>query len=736
MSSYATSMIDKLDLQAYMRGFESFLARPKPLFIEGDQNRHLEMIQALDSVEFNPPKATVDLIPSINFLRKQGVITLDVIFEFVKIIRYFNYLKTLSLPAKLFDFIADVHVPDELREILDFYHDDGMIDDSCDETLASINSFLEKTYKNISADMNAQMQKESVQEFLVDRQVHLHQHQETLLLKAGFNRTLEGTIIGRSPAGYFYVQPNSVAKIKKQSEHYIQEKETLLYSYAKKFSSIMLTWLRFLEFVNKRFDLLDHYQARVCFARSKNYEFIGAKKEAPLILDRFCHPALSNPKPVTIDASKNVVMITGVNAGGKTMLLKSILTAVFLAKYLLPMKISAATSSIKSFKEIAAVIDDPQNVNNDISTFAGRMQEFSKMLSFKGALIGVDEIELGTDSDEAASLFKVILEELIAKDSTIIVTTHHKRLAALMADREDVTLIAALYDELNRQPTYEFLQGSIGKSYAFETALRYGIHNSLVKRAIDEYGEDQEKLSELIEKSSELERSLKAKHKEIDERLAHISKLEQVIEDERDSLHKEVQGAKGELSRAYSKAIGEAKLAAKAHKLKETHRHMNKAHENLPKKEAKVIRKEEPLQVNDRVRYLTNIGVISDMDKKSAMVEFESGMRMRVKLHELTRSNVPKPKPKKVKINKPKASSGALKLDLHGLRSEEALEKLDQFLSDALLQGWDEVLVFHGIGTGKLAFAVSNYLKQHPSVVSFKDAPPHMGGYGAKVITL
>ena len=729
-------MIDKLDLEHYINSFESFFAREKPLFMEGDQNRHLEMIKALDSVEFNAPKETVDLNPSINFLRKQGVITLDTLFEFVKIIRYFSYLQSLSLPPKLFDFIADVRVPSELHEMIAFFHEDGTIDDSHDETLASINSFLDKTYKNISETMHQHMRNESLHEFLVDKQVHLYQSQETLLLKAGFNHALKGTIIGRSPSGYFYVQPESVSKIKKQSEHYIQEKETLLYSYAKKFSTLLTQWIQFLEFINKRFDLFDHYQARVLFARSKNYEFIGATKGAPLILDTFCHPALSNPKPITIDASKNVIMITGVNAGGKTMLLKSVLTAVYLAKYLLPMKINAHASSISTFKEIAAVIDDPQNVNNDISTFAGRMQEFSKLLTYKGALIGVDEIELGTDSDEAASLFKVLLEELINKGSTIIVTTHHKRLAALMADRDDVSLIAALYDDVNRQPTYEFLQGSIGKSYAFETALRYGIHNILVKRAINEYGEDQEKLSELIEKSSELERSLKAKHAAIDEKLAHIAKLEHIIEDERDSLHREVQGAKGELSRAYSKAIGEAKLAAKAHKLKQTHQHMNKAHKNLPQKENKVIRKEEPLHVNDRVRYLTNIGVIDAIDDKTAMVEFESGIRMRVKLQELTRSNVPKAKPKKVKIDKPKASSAGLKLDLHGLRSDEAIEKLDQFLSDALLQGWDEVLVYHGIGTGKLAFAVKNHLKEHPSVISFSDAPPSMGGFGAKVISL
>ncbi len=90
-------------------------------------------------------------------------------------------------------------------------------------------------------------------------------------------------------------------------------------------------------------------------------------------------------------------------------------------------------------------LDDPQSVKNDISTFAGRMLEFSKFFELKNAIVGVDEVELGTDSDEAASLFKVIIEDLIKNDIKIIITTHHKRLAALMASDRDVELIAALY---------------------------------------------------------------------------------------------------------------------------------------------------------------------------------------------------------------------------------------------------------------------------------------------------
>lgn len=97
-----------------------------------------------------------------------------------------------------------------------------------------------------------------------------------------------------------------------------------------------------------------------------------------------------------------------------------------MSKYLLPMKIDADKSVIGSFKEIFAILDDPQNVKNDISTFAGRMTQFAGLLGKRGTLAGVDEIELGTDADEAASLFKVVIEKLIDKDMKIIITTHHK----------------------------------------------------------------------------------------------------------------------------------------------------------------------------------------------------------------------------------------------------------------------------------------------------------------------
>ena len=139
------------------------------------------------------------------------------------------------------------------------------------------------------------------------------------------------------------------------------------------------------------------------------------------------------------------------------------------------------------------------------------------------------------------------------------------------------------------------------------------------------------------------------------------------------------------------------------------------------------------------MKYRNTKGTILSIKGAKVFIENDMGMKVQVMLSDLSRSgNQPAPIiPKKkatVTIQKPETAS--IKLDLHGQRAEEAIENLDKFLSDALLSGFEEVLVYHGIGTGKLAFAVKEYLKKHPKVRGFEDAHPSSGGFGAKVIKL
>jgi DNA mismatch repair protein MutS2 len=555
---------------------------------------------------------------------------------------------------------------------------------------------------------------------IVDSQVHLVNDQEAILVRGGFNHVIKATVVHRSNSGFFYVVPHNISELKQRRSDLINKQEEVLLKFCKQISSMFEKHLMFLKFINKEFDRVDHYQARLFFAKANDRNFL-----------------LPSAKPITIDFTKSVIMITGVNAGGKTMMLKSILSAVLLSKYLLPYN-AHKSSQIGSFKNILAVLDDPQSVKNDISTFAGRMVEFSTLFSKKNAIVGVDEIELGTDSDEAASLFKVIIEELIKKDIKIIITTHHKRLAALLASNSDVELVAALYDEKNQRPTYEFLQGTIGKSYAFETASRYGIPHNIIKLAKKVYGEDKDKLNELIERSSELEREYKQKIQKLDKELEDTQRIKKSLKEQKENLDELVYSEKSKLHKEYKDAREEAKKAIKAKISKEGHRHLNVAHTKASSIKTQKITEIEELKVGDRVKYRTSKGVIVSIKGKQAFIENDSGMKMKVPLKDLSRSgNMPKPtiKPKTtVTVSKPE--TGHVKLDLHGQRVDEALENLDKFLSDALIAGFDEVLVYHGIGTGKLAAATKKYLDKHPKIRSYEDAHPSSGGFGAKVIKL
>ena len=558
------------------------------------------------------------------------------------------------------------------------------------------------------------------------------------MVRAGFNHVLKAKVVDRSQGGFFYVIPHSVGELKQKQSDLVNLKEDILYQITKEMSAILAKQLMFLKFINKEFDRYDHYQARLEFAKRNDYNFILPNKNNNKVqkLVDFKHPALLHAKSVSIDFSKSVIMITGVNAGGKTMLLKSILSAVYMSKYLIPYSCDKSTK-IGTYKEIAAILDDPQSVKNDISTFAGRMLEFSKLFTKNEMIVGVDEIELGTDSDEAASLFKVIIEELIQKNIKIIVTTHHKRLAALLAANTEVDLIAAIYDEVARLPTYEFLQGTIGKSYAFETAQRYHIPLRVVNKAKEVYGDDKDKLNDLIQRSSDLEREYKTKIALLDERITKTKQLEKHLKDKKESMDNDVITQKNRLEKEFNDAIDEVKKAVKLNNTKEQHQILNKVHKQ--KQEIKIQKSQEPLnlKVGDRVKYNNTKGVLISIKGKKATVETNDGMKLQLPLSSLKRSgNIPKPQPKSVKISVQKPASGYIKLDLHGQRADEAIENLDKFLSDSLMSGFDEVLVYHGIGTGKLARAVSEFLDTHPRVVSYNDAGAKEGGFGAKVIRL
>jgi len=722
-------MINKLDLQDYINSLKSLFAREKDFILEGDINVHYRYIHQLEKYDYLSPPEISSLDEQLMKLKKQGILSHKEIFEFIKIINYFKYLKARDW-ADLKSWFNKIQIPDEIENIAKKYDKKGNLTGI--EELDNINQLISQNRSNIRQVLYKVVNYSKLDSYLVDRQIHLINGEECVMLRGGFNRILKGEIIGRSANGYFYVFPSEISKLKEKESALLSKKEEIEFQYAKEFSSNFTKWQKFLAFINREFDRFDSYNARIELAKSKNLEFILPKKDKKIVLKNFCHPALKNCKSIDLEYEKNILLITGVNAGGKTMLLKSILTSAFMAKYLLPMK-AHPDSHIGHFKNIIAIIDDPQSVKNDISTFAGRIREFSKLFNTKDALIGVDEIELGTDANEAASLFKVIIQELI--NQKIVITTHHKRLASLLANDERVELLAAIYDEEKQKPTYEFIQGTIGRSYAFETALKYGIPVKIVNKAKQEYGDDLENLNLLIEKTSKLELELKLKARKIDEKLENSKKLEENLKYQKEEFNKNIEKEKLKLLKEYNEAIRVAKEAQKAKTQKEFHQKLNEA--NSKKSQIKINKEEtkENIQVGDNVKYFNSKGKVVSISGKNAIVEV-NGKKITAPLNSLKKYIQTHKGPKKAVISKPTPSKIDVKLDLHGMRYEEAMEKADKFINDALLAGLNEAMIYHGMGKGILAAGIKNLLKNHPLVKEFYPAPPNMGGYGATVIRL
>ena len=737
------ALVQKLDLTEYFRDFLSFLAREKPPHLSGDIAHNTLLLAELENLEFAPPPPLAPLHRDIVHLQKHGILHKEEIFEWVKLLRYMRYLQTLELPPKLKAWWDKIRFPEPLLKLEAEYDSKGGFVSGTFPELDSLYAALAHTKREMTEKLYAALHSEKLRPYLVDSQLHLQDNLETLLVRNGFAAVQKADIIARSSGGFFYILPHSVAHLQQKYSE-LQNKILLLeHRICAQHSQTMSKHAPFLRYLDSEFDKFDHLQARVCFAKSRTLSFLIPTREKGkdnvIVLVDFAHPAIAHPKPISIDFSKPILLITGVNAGGKTMLLKSLLSAALLSKLLLPMALNVHKSTIGHFRHIEAILDDPQDVKNDISTFAGRMLLFSALFSAdkQGNLVGVDEIELGTDSDEAASLFKVLLERLIERKHKIVLTTHHKRLAALMSSNPQLELIAALYDEKNRRPMFSFLQGTIGKSYAFETALRYQIPPNIVDEARKVYGEDKEKLNELIEKSAQLELKLQCKNKTLSNEIAKAKQKTQYLQNLITEQHENFAARKRELEMEYDQAITLAKEAAKKQSQSEIHQTMsnaNKILQSIKNHDVQRPKAEREFCVGDYVKVRKNRGRIVALKKDKAIVELDFGVRMHFLLHELSLCDVAPIAPKTSVQVSSKASN--VSLDLHGLRSDEAIERLDSFLSDALIAGFDEVLIYHGIGTGKLAFAVREFLKSHPKVRDFADATPQLGGLGAKIVRL
>lgn len=500
------------------------------------------------------------------------------------------------------------------------------------------------------------------------------------------------------------------------------------------------------------------------FVRAKySVEVVGSFPEIdnskPFTISRGRHPILlkrlGREQTVPLDLSvsdKNVIIITGPNAGGKTVVLKTIgiLSLMVMSGIHIP---ADPDSNFHFFDSILVDIGDEQSIEDDLSTFSSHLSNIKDILnrSTNRSLVLLDEIGTGTDPAEGSALATAVLLLLKEKGSVVLASTHHGSLKLFANDIPGFQNAAMEFDTRNLRPTYVFRQGIPGSSYAFEIAKRIGFDENFLNIAKDNLDSGKHNIEkflvEIETKSRELEEKLK--NSEIENtRLTGLSNLYKKNIDQLNSEKKEIlKQAKAEADRYLKDVNRKIEEVIKSLKESNARRDIIKSSQQIVR-ELKERNTELFAETVDKqqekfdfipgdfvaVRNTNTTGKILELsnDRKKATI-LSGNLKMKINTDELLPA-------KKEKKEEPVSGSYSfdtsgqqVRIDIRGERAEQAEFEVVKFLDGAYSSGLNQVEILHGKGTGALKEMVQRLLKNYDKISSFHFAPIESGGDGITI---
>ena len=502
------------------------------------------------------------------------------------------------------------------------------------------------------------------------------------------------------------------------------------------------------------------------FARAKySIEIIGSFPQVdntkPIFISEGRHPILlkkltrQKTVPLSFELSNDkVVIITGPNAGGKTVVLKTIgvLSLMLQSGIHVP---ANSNSNFHIFKNILIDIGDQQSIEDDLSTFSSHLKNLSNIIDNAGqdSLILLDEIGTGTDPAEGSALAAAILSTLLDKGSTVFASTHHGSLKVFAYNVNGMENAAMEFDHTSLSPTYRFKLGVPGSSYAFEIAKRTGLNDDVLNKAkqnIDADKHNLEKfLSELEEKSNNLNKKLNKLEIE-NSRLEGLSALykksyEKIEKEKKEILKKVKYDGEQYLENVNKKIEKVIKDLRESNASKDVIKESKKIIQEI-KSENKNIFTENVEKISDKkdftigdfvgINNSSTTGKIIELNKSKGKATILSGsIKMQVKLSDLFET-----KEKKTitdnNFSSYKISDVNYRLDIRGEKPEVAEFQIIKFLDDAYQGSLERVEILHGKGTGVLKKTVWDILKHHEKVKKYYFAAIEFGGEGITIAEL
>lgn len=479
----------------------------------------------------------------------------------------------------------------------------------------------------------------------------------------------------------------------------------------------------------------------------------------PLLLLKVGHSNVV-PCDVSLGEKFTTLVITGPNAGGKTVALKTIGLLVLMTQ--MGLQIPADTDSIVPIPDLVLVdIGDRQSVEQDLSTFSAHILRLQDIYSRADThtLVLIDEIGTGTDPREGAALAVAFLRELTVRKALTVATTHHGELKAFAFGEEGVENASMEFDLETLQPTYRLQVGIPGSSYAFEIAKRYGFSEMILERAGKILGPDKGQLENLIFKLNSRVQQIEKERRHLSIKLSEAEGISGLYQRQLKTLEKEKSELRQRAAEEAQKIVESAnskieKIVSEIRQTQAKREVIRKAHKTV--RDLKTDLKEilnEKKTTNKPVEQLSkgNIVWVEDLREEGELLEeVDQNQQVWVRINDLRikleANRLRKLEKKSVDSGRALKSSGALadkletgvfpELDLRGMDSYQALESANRYLDRAVEEGWKEVRIIHGKGSGILRRAINQFLEKDKRVEEKRLGKWGEGDTGITVVKL
>ena len=505
---------------------------------------------------------------------------------------------------------------------------------------------------------------------------------------------------------------------------------------------------------------LDLIRAKVRFIQETGAVVPQVSEGQEIQLLHVRHPLVQNAVANDVHFGKDLtaIVITGPNTGGKTIMLKTLGLTQLMAQSGLPI-LADKGSRVGIFEEIFADIGDEQSIEQSLSTFSSHMTNIVDILGKvnQNSLLLLDELGAGTDPQEGAALAMSILEDLRLRQVKTMATTHYPELKAYGIETAYVQNASMEFDTASLRPTYRFMQGVPGRSNAFEIAKRLGLSDVIVGDASKQINQDNDVnriIEQLEEQTLESRKRLENIRQVEQENLKMNRALKKLYNELNREKETELNKAREQAAEIVELALAESddilknlhsKSQLKPHEIIEAKAKLKKlAPEKVDLSKNKVLqkaKKKRAPKVGDDIIVLSygQRGTLTNQ-LKDGRWEAQVGlikMTLEEKEFDLVQAQQEAPvKKKQVNVVKRAGGKGPqARLDLRGKRYEEAMDALDAFIDQALLNNMAQVDIIHGIGTGVIREGVTKYLQRNKQVKSFCYAPQNAGGSGATIVT-